>query len=341
MSLWRAIRALVTLALALTFALPVCAELGDAPVSGPARELWLEGSQFWEAKDYTRAADRFDRAYEIEHTPTLGLWVARSLDRAGRLLAAAARYDELSQQNLPAEASAKDWSAKREAQSERQQLWLRMPSVVVAIDGAPKGDVSVTINDQPLAPSSIGLPRYVDPGVVRVRGTKGEGSVETSVEVAEGEAKTVRLAFNAPRPLGPRTPRPKARAQGDEASRSRGGEGDPAGSAHVGDGRRLAGYIAMGVGGAAFLTGSVFGLLSLDDQSRLKSECPVSRCPAGLASDVDAYESRKTIATVGLLSGAVLTATGVVLYLTAPRGERSARVGVYWLGQSAGLRGAF
>lgn len=338
-SRWRPVRAMVQFALFVALALPVRAEPGDGSVVGPARELWLEGTQFWEAKDYARAADRFDRAYEIEHTPSLGLWVARSLDRAGWLLAAAARYAELSQQNLPPEASVKDWAAKREAQEERQHLLLRIPSVVVAVEGAPKEEVLVTINDQALSSSSIGLARYVDPGLVRVRGTKGEVVVEASVELAEGEAKTVRLAFGARRLPPPAPPRAvPRRARTDEPSHS---PRQVALSNHVGDGRRLAGYIGMGVGGAALLTGSVFGLLSLDDESRLRSDCPNSRCPANLASDVDAYESRKTIAAVGLLSGAALTATGVVLYLTAPRGERGARASLYWVGQSAGLRGAF
>jgi hypothetical protein len=97
----------------------------------------------------------------------------------------------------------------------------------------------------------------------------------------------------------------------------------------------------MGIGGATLLTGSLFGLLALDDEARLRGQCPAMRCPGNLSSDVDAYESRKTVATVGLLTGATLTATGVVLYLTAPRSERSARVGLVWHGRSAGLWGAF
>jgi hypothetical protein len=322
---------------------PARAEPGDGPTAGPSRELWLQGNQYWEAGDYAGAADRFDRAYEIEHTPLLGLWVARSLARAGRLLAAAARYDELAKQSLPSDAGAKDWGAKRDAQAERQQLLLRIPSVVVEVDGARKEQVAITVNEQTLPPSSIGLPRFVDPGAVRVRGTRGEVTLDAGVELAEGEVKTVRLAFRASRPAPSGTKQPGASQVGHGDARSRSGavDGHVVPSERTGNGQRVLGYVAMGVGGATLLTGAVFGVLSLDDEARLRGQCLASHCPSNLSSDVDAYESRKTIATVGLLSGAALTAAGFVLYLTAPRHEKSAQVGVFWLGQSSGLRGAF
>ena len=137
----RGVRAIVALALLVTSAGTAGAEPFEGPAGGPARELWQEGNQFWESEDYLRAADRFDRAYEIEHTPLLGLWVARSLVRAGRLVAAAARYEELSRLSLPSDASPKDWAAKRDAENERQQLMPRIPSVVVAIHGAAMDEV--------------------------------------------------------------------------------------------------------------------------------------------------------------------------------------------------------
>ena len=82
----------------------------------------------------------------------------------------------------------------------------------------------------------------------------------------------------------------------------------------------------MGVGGATLLTGSLFGFLALDDEARLREQCPELRCPGHLSSDVDAYESRKIVATVGLLAGSAVTAAGVVLYLTAPRRQRTAEL---------------
>lgn len=333
----RMVRALLTLTLLLAFAAPCGAEPSDGPASGPARELWLEGKQLAESGEYEKAIDRFDRAYEIEHTPALGLWVARTLARAGRLLEASDRYRALSQQSLPPDAGARDWAAKRDAESERRQLLPRIPSVLVVLDGASKEEVSVTLNGQPLSANAIGVSRMVDPGSVQVRGKRAELLAEANVNIGEGEQKTVRLSFLPPPP--PVTPAPKLTPSRktkieDVPEQSRD-------STRSGDGRRLLAYVSMGVGGAALLTGAVFGLLAVDDESRLQNECPASRCPSALSSEVDVYESRKTVATVALLAGAAVTATGVVLYFTAPREPRAGRVGVYFLGSSAGLRGAF
>ncbi|HEY8943484.1 MAG TPA: hypothetical protein VIM73_04440, partial [Polyangiaceae bacterium] len=107
---------------------------------------------------------------------------------------------------------------------------------------------------------------------------------------------------------------------------------------------RLMAYLAFGVGGASLLTGGVFGVLALRDEATLEGRCPNDRCSAAFKSDVDSYESRKTIATVGLAAGAVLGATGVVLYLTAG-GDRASqtatRWGLFYDGQQAGVRGGF
>jgi hypothetical protein len=333
----RMVCALLSLTLLLAFSAPCSAEPSDSPASGPARELWLEGKQLAESGEYEKAIDRFDRAYEIEHTPALGLWVARTLARAGRLLEASDRYRALSQQSLPPDAGARDWAAKRDAESERRQLLPRIPSVVVVVDGANKEEVSVTLNGQPLPANAIGVSRMVDPGPVQVRGKRAELLAETSVKISEGELKTVRLSFRPPPPPVAPAPRP-ALSRKPKAATELNQARD---SASSGDGRRVLAYVSVGVGGAALLTGAVFGLLAVDDESRLQNECPGSRCRSALSSDVEVYESRKTVAMVSLLAGAAVTATGVVLYLTAPREPRVGRVGVYVLGSSAGLRGAF
>ena len=331
------VRAFLGLLLLVVWSVTCRAQQWDGPVAGPARELWLEGKQLSAVGDFEGAVDRFERAYDVEPTPLLGLWVARTLARAGRLLEASDRYRALSQQNLPSDATARDWSAKKEAESERRALLPRIPSVVVGLDGAAREEVSVTVNGQAVAPNAIGVPRNVDPGWVRVCGSRGELQVETRVHVGEGELKVVRLSFARPTPLENASSVSTRGRTGATEGRS---ETERSAPARIGDGRRLLGYVSMGVGGAALLTGAVFGTLALDDESRLRNECPRARCRSALSSDVEAYESRKTVATVGLVAGALLTTTGLVLYLTAPRDSRSARVGVRWLGSSAGRGGA-
>lgn len=298
-------------------------EPSDAPLLAPARDLWLEAQQLFQAGDYVRAADRFDRAYELERSASLGLWVARSLMRAGRWVDALDRYREIAEQPLASEASSRDWAARRDAKREREQLQPRVPSVIVVLAGAPSAEVTVELNGTLLPSESLGVAQPVDPGTVRVHGERGKQTADLSLEIEEGETKTLRLSFVAP-------PSPERLAHVDSKPRPSNVEF-----------RRVASFIAVGVGGAALLTGGVFAALAAGDEGRLLRDCPMARCASRYRSSVETYESKKTIATVGIWSGAALVASGVVLYLALPHTSRKASSGVYFAGSQAGLWGAF
>ncbi|MGC4086313.1 MAG: hypothetical protein QM756_00165 [Polyangiaceae bacterium] len=297
-------------------------ELSDGPQQGPARELWVEAHTLFQGGDYLAAADRFDRAYELERSPLLGLWVARSLTRAGRWVDALDRYREIAEQPLASDAVARDWAARRDAKLERQQLAPRVPNLIVLLEGAPRTEVTIEVNGNLLPSEFIGTPRAVDPGSLRVSGAHGKQQAEEALEIAEGETKTVRLSFVAPpAPVELRSVEPKP--------------DDP------GQAQRVGAFVAVGVGGAVLLTGGVFAALAASDEGRLLRDCPMSRCEPRFRSTIDAYESKKTIATVGLWSGAALVASGVALYLTLPARPRTSRVGAYFAGQQLGVWGAF
>lgn len=299
----------------------------DGPTLAPARDLWLEGQQAYQAHDFTRAADRFDRAYELERVPLLGLWVARSMMRAGRWVDALDRYREAAELPLPADASSRDWAARRDAKLEREQLLPRVPNVVVLLAGAPSSEVTLEVNGTFLPTEFLGIPRAVDPGVVKVHAQRGKQGADENVEIAEGETKVVRLSFAEPAPKR----EPPAHNLEPVARASRHGEV-----------QRVVSFVAVGVGGAALLTGGVFATLAAGDEGRLLRDCPMSRCPQSLRSSVETYESKKTVATVALWSGAALVTGGVLLYFTLPKNDpKASSVGAFWAGSQAGVWGRF
>lgn len=322
-------RAFAVLAVMLLAASPTLAapkNQVEGPSLAPARDLWLEGQQAYQAGDYVHAADRFDRAYELERVPLLALWVARSLTRAGRWVDALDRYREAAELPLAADASSRDWAARREAKLEREQLLPRVPSVVVLLAGAPSSEVTLEVNGVFLPSEFLGIPRAVDPGVVKVHAEHGKQSADENVEIAEGETKVVRVSFAEPAPR-----REPAHSVEPVARPPRRGEF-----------QRVVSYVAVGVGGAALLTGGVFATVAAGDEGRLLRDCPMSRCPPSLRSNVETYESKRTVATVGLWSGAALVTAGVVLYFTLPKDEpKASSVGAYWAGSQAGLWGKF
>jgi hypothetical protein len=289
--------------------------------------------------DYARATDSFDRAYEIERSPALGLWVARSMARAGLLMEAEVRYRDLAEQNLPPDAPQREWQAKHNADIERRMLAQRIASITVLLDGVSAEVARVSVNGQLVPAESVGVPRRVNPGLVRVHGEGLGRTVEANVVLAEGEARRIRLSF-VPEPPTPETPATGgALGAGDGGAESFEAKREAA----PGQTQRILSYVAVGLGGAALLTGGAFGLMALNQKAELDAECPNGSCPPQLAPQVDSYDSKRTVASVALLSGAALTATGVVLFFTAPRAETSMgfRAGVYWAGSSIGLRGQF
>lgn len=127
--------------------------------------------------------------------------------------------------------------------------------------------------------------------------------------------------------------RPVKPLSGDVEARTQGGS----------SAGRVVGLVAMGVGGAALLTGGVFGVLALRDEARLSARCPRDTCTPDQQSAVDTYESKKLVSGIGLLSGVLLGAGGAALFVlssgSGPAG--AARGGVYWAGREAGVWGAF
>lgn len=334
----RKLGALLVVACCVT-ASPVHAQVGEEPTIQAARELWNQGQRHFRDGDYARATDSFDRAYEIERSPALGLWVARSMARAGLLMEAEVRYRDLAEQNLPPDAPQREWQAKHNADVERRMLAQRIASITILLDGVSADAARVQINGERVPPESVGSPRRVNPGLVRVHGEALGRTVDADVVLAEGESRRIRLSFV------PEPPKPAATASGVASGASDGGAGSL--EAHRADApgqtQRILSYVAVGLGGAALLTGGAFGLMALDQKAQLDAECPNGSCPPHLASEVDSYDSKRTVASVALLAGATLTATGVVLFLTAPKADAGVglRTGLYWAGTSVGLRGQF
>ena len=321
-------------AVAFTVALSVHAgaqQVDDATRSA-ARQLATDGSAAYQADDYAQAYDRFNRAYQLVHVPTVGIWAARSLVKLGRFVEASERYLEVERTPLAADAPPEHAKAQKDATDERNQLLPRIPSVRVVLDGADPTEVLVSLNEQLLQAALLGVKRPVDPGKLRIKGVRGEQVVEANVDLPEGATKDVTLSFSklshvTPTASTPATPAPES--------------APPALSPGSPD-HTLA-YVAFGVGGAALITGGIFGGLALSQKSDLDGECPDRKCGPAFHADNDAYGTKKTVSGVGLIAGAVLMGAGVVLYFTAPTpsGEQQARVGAFCNGQQLGVRGAF
>jgi hypothetical protein len=105
-------------------------------------------------------------------------------------------------------------------------------------------------------------------------------------------------------------------------------------------------YVALGIGGAGLLVGTVTGILAISKSG----DCPNKVCPT--QSDLDSAKGMATISTVGFSIGVVGVAVGTVLLVLgnkseAPPAQATAhyqpKLSVKpWFGlNSAGLTGSF
>mgnify|MGYP001551474511 CR=1 FL=1 len=313
-------------------------ELDDQTRSA-ARELATEGSALYQQGDFEGAYDRFNRAFQLVQKPNVGIWAARSLQRTGRWVEASERYLELERTTLPEGAPPDQLQAVQDAARERRELLGRLPSIKVVVEGADASSVFVSLNGQLVKPALIGAKQPVNPGKLLVKGVRGEQTVEASIDLLEGQFREVRLVFTA---TGAAETSPGAEP---EVARQNPDAAPPrALLEQSGPNLRLFGFIGLGVGGAALATGAVFGALASSDKSELEKNCPNDRCPSQFHDQNDSYGTKKAIASIGIIGGAVLAGAGAVLVFTAPAQkpqQSGVRLRGYVTASGAGLMGAF
>jgi hypothetical protein len=76
-----------------------------------------------------------------------------------------------------------------------------------------------------------------------------------------------------------------------------------------------AGFVSIGLGGAALIVGIVSGIVAMGAHSSLADACPDARCPESEQETLDRYELAHPLATVGFVAGGALVATGLTLVL--------------------------
>jgi hypothetical protein len=294
-----------------------------------ARTLALEGYTALRSKDYATAADRFQRADELVHAPSLLVDLARAQIGLGKLADAYDNYSRVISEGV-AVGSPPAWvKALADAKAEVGPLPARLGWLTITV--TPSG-AGVTYDDAALAPSALGVKRAADPGQHFIKATApgflpseksvtvhaGEtGAVSIELEQAPPEAQPVAPALSQPSaPLAPEPPGWRAPVT----------------------------ISAFAVGGAGLVLGTVTGILALSKHSSLKDGCANGVCGPSQKSDLDAYYALANLSTVGFIVAGAGVATGTILLLTAPKREATTDSAAWspFIGiASAGVKGTF
>jgi hypothetical protein len=299
------------------------AQISDADKS-TARALAQQGQDALVAKDFATAADRFSRAVELVHAPTLALGLARAHVGLGRWISAQETYNRILREGVPSGAPPAFAKAIADARQELDALEPRIPGVIISLAGATSA--TVTIDGVPVSSAVLGVNRPLDPGKHTIRATKeGFVTAEVSVTAMERKAERVTLTLDRapPPPLAgaepsPRpAPTPPLQPAVNAAPVPIAPPPAPPAPAPTGSLRKTLGFVGIGVGGAGLVVGAVAGGLAVSKHGVLVRECPHAICN-GHQSDLDSYHLVSNLSTAGLVAGGALAAAGIVLVVTGP-----------------------
>lgn len=307
-----------------------------------ARGLVALGDEKMAAKDFVAALRAYQGADAIMGVPTTGIEVARAHLALGQLVEA--RDVLLRVSRFPDKAGEPEAFAKARAEATKlaQKLPERIPSLTVEIRGVEPGtEVELRIDGTTVPAATIGLPRKTNPGRRIITATaSGYQAVHTTVQLAEGEQRVLRLNLGA-------------ESSSAEAGQTSGTvpETSDEGATSTGELAWPVAYLGLAAAGVGVVVGAVTGGISLSIAGDVKEQCSDDACPTSTESDADrslvlAHVSTASFVVAGV--GAVLGAIGLGLALaseedgtsadeSAPTATLEPVVGVGFVG----LRGSF
>jgi hypothetical protein len=307
-----------------------------------ARSLAKDGYVALTDKDYETAEDRFRRADELVHAPTLVIDRARALVGLGRFGDAYSAFQSVINEEIPAKAPAVWKQAKKAAEKEIEAVKPRVAWLTIRVSGPSESQVE--LDGRPLPASSLGQRLPANPGE-RVVAASAEGYISKQVKRTLAEGAEVELALELlpepkPEPVVVVTPPPAPDPAEQETERR-------------GNRNRTLTYVAFGVSGAGLALGVATGVLWLKARSDIKEACGSLSCEASTDSEASRYEDQQqryntygTLSGIGFAVGVAGAATGVTLILLEPKTNadekaKTAHITPYLAGTSFGLRGAF
>lgn len=274
-----------------------------------ADKAFRKGKKLQQQKKYAEACAAFEESFREDPAIGAQLNVARCYEEWGKLATAYDAYQEA--MNLAK--AIKDDRAPQ-IRDLLKQLGEKVPTLVISL---PKGRLPppglvVTLDGVDLTDEDLGKPRRVDPGAHVIVSRSAAGKPQTTeVDAAIGAQVPVELPIDALTPADEDpvvVDRPAVEIAPEAPSRGRG--------------RRI---LALAVGGAGLVGLGVATYVGLDARSDYNTafdagcDPMTNRCSeSSLAATRDARSQANTATIIGGVALAAV-ATGVVLYLTAPK----------------------
>lgn len=279
-----------------------------------AQQLFDSALADAEAGNFAAACPKFLASQEADPKTSTLLNLANCYEKNGQTASAWGAFREA--ENLARKASRADWEASAKQRAEALETQLVRLSIVVPEESRLAG-MSVLRDGVRLPQGEWGVAIPVDPGEHVVTAThEGYRPWEKRVEV-----KTSSAEISVP-PLQA-LPAPRREAAGVLAP-----DEGPAKDKKKGDWStwKLTGAFVAGAGVAGILGGGLLGAVAKGEYSDARARCTLGTrgCPADAVADADSAYGTATGATILFITGAVLLAGGIALFVVDPQ-PKSAR----------------
>ncbi len=300
-----------------------------------ARELAQKAADQLDEKQYEEALATATAAEGLYHAPYHVFVIASAQEGLGRLTEAATTYERLVAEPLPSSAPQVFREAQETGKTRLRELLARIPTVLLRVRGAAAENVTAMLDNETLDLVS-GVATRANPGdhVVRVN-ADGYAPFEKTITLPnKGGVVVVEATLTkAANPQSGGSEIVKMPEQG--AGNGGGGKTESS---------KVPAYVALGLGGAGLVVGSVAGVLELGKVSTLKEKCPNYACGPDQASEISSAEMLAKVSNVGFVVAGVGAATGMILLFVGkkPEPKKTGITWTPWIGpQSAGVFGSF
>jgi len=298
-----------------------------------AEALFRAGKQAAQAGDYKTACEKFEQSEQLEPAPGTLLNLADCEEHLGRL-GLASQHFRLAAQQFRANDTRVGYAKQRAATAESH-----MARLVIRLSARAPAQTKILRDGVELDPAALGQPLRVDPGehlvIARAADKSDRRDATYPITLLQGETKELSVdpadapsvAVVAPEPIPvskgpiskapvsnvPIEPSPSAK---DASAKSRLPPDLPR-ETHVESGpSRALGWVSLGIGGAGFAVGAIFGLQAISKKSTIDSHCNAT-------CDLEGYDAQSSFKSDSLLStigfGAALLGVGAGTYFLVAR----------------------
>lgn len=301
-----------------------------------AEALFNQGRALMTSGKAAEACPKFEASQQLD--PALGtkLNLAECYEKTGRTASAWAEYREA----IPLARAAKSKARQDLATERAQALEGRLSTLTIRAISGEGADPRLEIRRDGVAlqAAELGAPIPVDPGEHQIEATApGKQKWSSKVQVA-GDAARVQIeiprlaAEGGVAPVATSAPLVTTAPTNQPLTDQSGSNGSA---------QRTTGLVFGGAGVIGVGLGSFFGLRASSKWSDAKATCTDYPFDCGTkGTDLSSSaRSAGTVATIAFVAGGALLATGIVLYLTAPKNESSLALSVG--PRAASIQGTF